>query len=92
MTEEALTGEETVTGERETIVAGASEVGIADPGKCTRLYVPTAVLRLKFRSNQLKADRFTVEIAFLTTEVSKNSPTWVLIRDIDWISTQETYY
>jgi hypothetical protein len=48
-----------------------SEAATAAPGKCTRLPVLTAVLRLKFLSSQQKDGRFIAETAFLTTESSK---------------------
>jgi hypothetical protein len=72
MTEEAPSGEETVAAvAAEMVTAEVSEAATAAPGKCTRLSVLTAVLRLKSPSSQLKADRFTAGIAFQTTESSK---------------------
>jgi hypothetical protein len=75
MTEEAPSGEETaaaVAAETATVVvAVVSEAATAAPEKCTRLYVLTAVLRPKFRSNQQKEDRFTAGIASQTTGNSK---------------------
>jgi hypothetical protein len=56
MTEENPSGEETA-------IAEVSEL----PEKCTRQSVLIAVLRLKFRSNQQKDDRFTVGIVFQIT-------------------------
>jgi hypothetical protein len=65
MTEETPT---VVAAETATVVVVAvSEAAAAAPEKCTRLPVLTAVLRLKFRSNQPKDGRFTAETAFLTT-------------------------
>jgi hypothetical protein len=66
MTEEILTVEAT-----ETAAAEVSEAATAAPGKCTRLSVRTAVLRLKFHSNRQKDGRFTAGIACLTTGNSK---------------------
>jgi hypothetical protein len=81
MTEETLTGEETVAGETETITAGVSEVVTTGLKKCTKLHVPTVELRLKFRSNLQKAGQFTVETAFQITENFNNNPTLMLILD-----------
>ena len=66
MTEEILSAEAT-----ETATVEVSEAATAAPGKCTRLPVLTAVLRLKFHSSRQKEDQFTAEIACLTTESSK---------------------
>lgn len=68
MTEEILTVEAT-----EIVAAGVSEAATAVPEKCTRLSVLTAVLRLKFHSNQQKDDRFIAGIACLTTGSSKQN-------------------
>jgi hypothetical protein len=43
MTEGALSGEETATGETETITAEVSEVATAAPEKCTPQFVLTVV-------------------------------------------------
>jgi hypothetical protein len=73
MTEEIPSGEETATGEAETeVVAAVLEAATAAPEKCTRLPVLTAVLRLKFLSDQPKDGLYTAETAFLTTENSKD--------------------
>ena len=72
MTEEIPSGEETVTGEAETEVVAVLEAATAAPEKCTRLPVLTAVLRLKFLSDQPKDGLYTAETAFLTTESSKD--------------------
>jgi hypothetical protein len=66
MTEEIPTMEAT-----EIAAVEVSEAATAAPGKCTRLPVLTAVLRLKFHSNRQKEDRFIAEIACLTTGSSK---------------------
>ncbi len=68
MTEEIPTVE--ATGET-AAVAEDSEAAVAAPGKCTRLYVRTAVLRLKFHSNRQKDGLFIAEIVCLTTGSSK---------------------
>jgi hypothetical protein len=75
MTEEILTvvaiETATVAAAVETATAAeVSEAATVAPGKCTRLPVLTVVLRLKFRSNQQRDGRFTVETAFLITEDS----------------------
>jgi hypothetical protein len=41
---------------------------------CTRLHVLTAVLKLKYRSSQLKADRSIVERATRNTGATRPSP------------------
>jgi hypothetical protein len=75
MTEEAPSGEETaaaVAAEMVTVVvAVVSEAATAAPEKCTRLFVLTAVLKLKSPSSQLKAGQFTAGTASQTTGNSK---------------------
>jgi hypothetical protein len=75
MTEEILPGVavETAAGAAVETATGVVvlEAAAAVPEKCTRSPVLTAVLRRKFRSNQLKDGRFTAEIAFLITGSSK---------------------
>jgi hypothetical protein len=78
MTEEILTvaAAETAT----AVAVVVSEAVQAAPEKWPKLPVLTAVLRLKFRSNQPKDGQFTAEIAFLTTGSSKDNLYWVLIQ------------
>ena len=75
MTEEILTGVavETAAGAAVETATGVVvlEAAAAVPEKCTRSPVLTAVLRLKFHSNQPRDGRFTAEIAFLITGSSK---------------------
>jgi hypothetical protein len=59
------------TGEAETATAEVSEAATAAPGKCTKLSVLTAALKLRFHSNQQKDGRFIAGIACLTTGSSK---------------------
>jgi hypothetical protein len=71
MTEEALSGVETATGEAETATGEASEVVAAAPGKCILQYALTVALRPRSRSSQLKEDQFTAGTAYRDTENSK---------------------
>jgi hypothetical protein len=66
MTEVILT-----VGATGTVAGEDSEAATAAQGKCTRLFVLTAVLRQKFHSSQQKDGRFIAEIACPTTGSSK---------------------
>jgi len=72
VTEGALSGEETATGETETTTVEVSEVATAVPEKCIPQFVLTVVLRPRFHSSQLREDRFTAETAYQTTGSSKS--------------------
>jgi len=71
MTEGIPSGGEIAAGVAETATAEVSEEGAVVPEKCILQFVPTAVLRPRFRSNLLKEDRFTVGTAFQNTESFK---------------------
>lgn len=68
--EEALSGEETATGETETTIVEVSVAATAAPEKCTPQFVQIVVLRLRFHLSQLKEDPFTAGTAYQTTESS----------------------
>jgi hypothetical protein len=71
MTEVALSGVETATGEAETATVEVLEAATAAQRKCTPQYVLTVVSRPRFHSSQLKGDRFTAGTAYQDTENSK---------------------
>jgi hypothetical protein len=72
MTEEIPSGEETATGEAETITVVALEVATAVLRKCIQQCVLTVALRPRFHSNRLKEDRFTAGIVYQNTGSSNS--------------------